>query len=280
LRTDFAWALLGLAVGLGGTARAQNQLEGLDLSDDPKDSRKTEPKPEALDVGPATTTAAPAPEEQVEPEPAGQVGERDVTQEDRVKSVQRKLYMKRGRLELSPAIAINVNDPYYTKWGGELRAAFYPADTLALALRFALLDTERTDDVVTAKANLSSMIYFSAPYWTATADAEWSPLYGKVAIFNSILHFDGYLVAGAGVAYTQTTSDPNPVRSGVKPAFDLGIGLRFVTTDWLAINAGLVNTSYVDTPVGTTKASLQNVMLVHLGVSIFFPLKSTYREAE
>ena len=66
----------------------------------------------------------------------------------------------------------------------------------------------------------------------------------------------------------------------MKPAFDLGIGLRFVTKDWLAVNVGLINTAYVDTPIGTTKSSLQNVMLVHAGLSIFFPLKSTFREAE
>ena len=279
MRTDFAWALLGVAVALGGQARAQNQLEGLDLSDETKEPPKEEPRKEELDLG--STTAAPAAtEEKQEAEAAGPAAERDVTQDDRVKSVQRKLYMKRGRLELSPAIAINVNDPFYTKWGGDFRAAFYPADTLAVALRFSVLDTQRTEDAVTAKKSLNSIMFFSVPHWTATADVEWSPLYGKVAIFNSILHFDGYLVAGAGIAYTQTTNDASSLRAGLKPAFDLGIGLRFVTTDWLAINAGLVNTSYVDTPIGTTKSSLQNVMLVHVGASIFIPFKSTYREAE
>lgn len=165
--------------------------------------------------------------------------------------------------------------------GGALRAAFYPADTLAISARFTLLDTVPTDDVRIAMRNLNSIIFFSEPRWSAMADAEWSPLYGKVAIFNSILHFDGYLVAGAGVMFTQTSAnvlDPN--RAGLKPAFDLGLGLRFVTTDWLAVNVGLINTNYVDVPVGTSKASLQNVMLVHAGVSVFFPFKSTFREAE
>jgi outer membrane beta-barrel protein len=274
LRKYLVAASVTLVFALAGQAYGQNQLEGLDLSEDKKEEpAKEEPRREEPELG--------AEKAEGSKKGIGPAVERDVTQDDRVKSVQRKLYMKRGRFELAPAIAINVNDAYYTKWGGALRAAFYPADTLAISVRFTLLDTVRTDDVRTAKRNLSSTIFYSVPYWTAMADVEWSPLYGKVAIFNSILHFDGYLAAGAGVAYTETSADTlDPSRSGVKPAFDLGIGLRFVTTDWLAVNVGLINTAYVDTPIGTTKSSLQNVMLVHAGVSIFIPFKSTFREAE
>lgn len=283
MRKYLAAASLTLVFAVGGRAYAQNQLEGLDLSEDQKEEPpKSEPKKDELDL---TAEKAPPPEpdttETSDSNDQGPAVERDVTQDDRVKSVQRKLYMKRGRFELEPQVGININDAYYTKWGGALRAAFYPADTLAISARFALFDTIPTDDVRTAKRNLQSHIFFSVPYWAAMADLEWSPLYGKVAIFNSILHFDGYLAAGAGVVFAETSTDTtDPSRAGVKPAFDLGIGLRFVTTDWLAINVGLVNTSYVDTPTGTTKSSLQNVMLVHLGVSIFFPFKSTFREAE
>jgi outer membrane beta-barrel protein len=294
LRKHLAAALLAMAVGTPGWAGAQEQPDGLDLSDDTKEQHgKSKPKGDELDLTQenAASQSAPVAEEPVA-EPAssesteakkeqGPAVERDVTQEDRVKSVQRKLYMKRSRFELAPAILINVNDAYYTKWGGSLRAAFYPADTLAISARFTLFDTVATDDVATAKRNLMSTIYYSVPYWTAMADVEWSPLYGKVAIFNSIIHLDGYLAAGAGVAFTQTAANSaDPIRSGVKPAFDLGIGLRFVTKDWLAVNFGLINTSYVDTPIGTTKSALQNMMLIYLGVSIFFPFKSTFREAE
>ncbi len=269
--------------------RSWAQFEGLDLSDDAKkddqkkaDSKK-KPATDDLDLSApstkATNKAAPAAKSATKKDD-GPTVERDVTQEDRVKSVQRKLYLKRGRFELAPAFSVNVNDAYYTKIGGQLRAAFYPADTLALAVRFGLIQTLPTDDVRTAKRNLSSRIFSSVPIWDAMADLEWSPLYGKVAIFNSILHFDGYVVGGGGVVFTETTTANDDTRNKVKPGFDLGIGLRFVTTDWLAVNVSLVNTSYVDTPTGTNKAALQNMMMINLGVSIFFPLKSTFREAE
>jgi outer membrane beta-barrel protein len=275
------------ALGAGG-AWAQSQFEGLDLTEPPKKEepkkepgKKDPPKktPDELDF--SNTAPPPIAERPAAPVgPTSQALERDVTQDDRVKSVQRKLYLKRGRFELAPAFVVNVNDAYYTKIGFSVRGAFYPADTLAISVRFTLLETLPTDDVRTAKRNLSSRIFYSVPSWTLMGNAEWSPLYGKVAIFNSILHFDGYLLGGAGVVFTETSASTTVGQGGPKPGFDLGIGLRFVTKDWLAVNLGLINTAYVDIPTGTTKASLQNVMLLTVGVSLFFPFKSTYREAE
>jgi outer membrane beta-barrel protein len=277
---NLALALLVVVLAGGGRAFAQTNFGELDLSADPK---KDEPKKdEGLDLtAPTPSRAAAAPAKAADQKAGNAVAvERDITQEDRVKSVQRKLYMKRGRFELAPYFAINVNDPFYTKLGGAIRAAFYPHDTLAISARFTLLNTLPTEDVRTAKRNFNSRIFYSVPFWTAVADVEWSPLYGKVAIFNSILHFDGYLVGGAGIVFTETTPADDALRSGVKPAFDLGLGFRFVTKDWLAVNVALINTAYVDVPTGSAKGSTQNVMLIHAGVSLFFPFKSTYREAE
>lgn len=274
---------------LASGGRAYAQFDGIDLTEDPKkDAKKPDEAKKSTTSEPSSTTGsntADGDRKPVEKAEDGPIVERDVTQDDRVKSVQRKLYLKRGRFELAPYFAINVNDAYYTKFGGAIRAAFYPADTLAISARFSLFQTLPTDDVRTARRNLSSRIFFSVPIWTAMGDVEWSPLYGKVAIFNTILHFDGYLLAGGGVVYTETTTAtvngvPDPARSGVKPAFDLGIGLRFVTTDWLSVNVSLIDTAYIDVPKGSVKASMQNMLLVHAGVSIFFPFKSTYREAE
>ena len=283
-------ALASLVLLAGGShALAQTDFSGLDLTEDAK---KDEPKKdEGLDLTapatppPSTTTPKPAAAKPADKKALdGPAVERDITQEDRVKSVQRKLYMKRGRFELAPYFAVNVNDPFYTKLGGAIRAAYYPHDTLAISARFTLLSTTPTEDVRTAKRNFNSRIFFSVPYWTAMLDVEWSPIYGKVAIFNSILHFDGYLLGGGGIVYTETSgvSDPSSaaIRGGLKPAFDLGLGFRFITKDWLAVNVALINTTYVDVPTGSAKGAMQNVMLVHAGVSIFFPFKSTFREAE
>jgi outer membrane beta-barrel protein len=108
-------------------------------------------------------------------------------------------------------------------------------------------------------------------------DVEWSPLYGKVAFLNSILHFDAYLLGGMGVVNTEMSKVDN---RGPSLAADLGLGIRFVARDFLAVNVALINTSYVDQPLNTSKGATQNIMTLNAGISIFFPLKSTGREAE
>lgn len=210
--------------------------------------------------------------------------ERDITQDDRVKSVQRKVYLKRGRFELTPMFQVSVNDPYYFKLGGSLRLGYYLADTLAISVRGSLYSVQADDSARVARRIFASQLYYSVPQWSAMADVEWSPVYGKVAFMNDILHFDAYLLGGLGVVNTKTSSTivdtVTNARRGPSPGADIGIGARFVARDFLAVNIALINTTYVDQPIGTTKGAIQNLMTLNAGVSIFLPFTSTGREAE
>ena len=256
-------------------AAALAQDFGLDLTDDsPPPPAEEPPAPpparSAPEEKPETAPRAPIP---AKPAPAG--SELEITQADRVRSIQRKVYLKKGRFELMPHALYSVNDPYYSKTGLGLAANYFLADTLAVGLRGAWMAVLPSDDVRTAKRNFQSRIFYSVPQWAAMADVQWSPVYGKIAVGNSILHFDGYLLAGAGVLSTETSAT-----RGLNVAADLGAGLRFVAKDFLAVNAGVVNTSYVDQPTGTLKAATQNILTLSAGVSVFLPLKSTGRESE
>ena len=253
-----------------GSALAQDEGLGLDLTDEPKkEPKKEEPKKET--PPPSTTTSEPPKAQQN----TGPAVERDITQDDRVKSVQKKLYLKRLRFELAPYFMITLNDPYYNKLGGALRAAFYLSDTLALSVRGSIMKVIATEDVRVAKRVFNAIVYRSVPIWSVSGNFEWSPFYGKVAFMNTILHLDGYVTAGAGIMSTETSGT-----TGLKPSFDIGGGLRFVVRDWVAVNGALINTTYVDTPAGTTKGSTNNLLAVYVGLSIFIPFKSTFRESE
>ncbi|HZI08823.1 MAG TPA: outer membrane beta-barrel domain-containing protein [Myxococcus sp.] len=256
-------------------ASAQSQDMGLDLTEETQATPSQEEAPTAPPAEEATPAVASTAEEALEPELLMPLT--DITQEDRVKSVQRKVYLKKGRFELTPLISISVNDPFYSKVGASLRGAWYLADTLAVAARASLIQVVPSDDVRTAKRTFNSKIYNSVPQWSAMGDVEWSPLYGKVAFLNSILHFDGYLLAGAGVVRTETSSLPG---RGLNPAADLGLGMRFVAKDFVAVNVALINTSYVDQPLGSSKGAVQNVMTLNAGISLFLPFSSTGRDAE
>jgi outer membrane beta-barrel protein len=267
------------AVLLPSAAIAQEGL-GLDLTEEPRKKEEQKKEREKKEAPPEQTPAAGISERDhpLSTKPGeGLVVERDTTQEDRVKSVQRKVYLKKHRLELAPFVTVSLNDPYYSKVGGALRGAYYLADTLAIAARFSLMEVIPTDDVRAAKRNFQSRIFASVPQWSAMSDIEWSPIYGKVSIFNSILHFDAYVLTGLGAVKTETSSQPG---RGLNVAVDLGIGARFVAKDYLAVNVALVDTAYNDQPTGTTKAAIQNLVMLYAGVSVFLPLKSTGREAE
>jgi outer membrane beta-barrel protein len=271
-------AALVLVVGLlPWRALAQQDL-GLDLTDDSKKEKEQPATPKKEKPADKEPGSGPAEEESKAAAPTvanEEQAEREVILEDRVKSVQKKVYLKKNRFEISPMVGLSVNDPYYSKLTVTGFAAYYLADTLALAARGSWIQVVKTDDVRTAQHAFSSEIYHSDPQWSVTGDLLWSPIYGKATIFNSILHFDAYLLGGMGAVDTLTSSLEGP-----HVAFDLGVGLKFVAKDYLAVNAALINTTYVDTPSGTSQGITQNLMTLNIGVSLFIPFKSTGRESE
>jgi outer membrane beta-barrel protein len=273
--------LLVLLALIAGSAWAQNELEGLDLSDNPKKEEKkpeekpaSKPPPSSTGDKSSSSSAAASKKPAADTENLGAV-ERDITQEDRVKSVQKKLYVKRRRVELAPYFTFQLNDAYYFRLGAAVRLAFYLSDTLALSIRGTYLTTIPTEDVRVAKRVFDSRVFFARPFGTVMADLEWSPFYGKVAFSNSILQLDGFLCLGAGGVYSETSAT-----QGIHPGFDIGGGLRFVVRDWVAVNAALINTTYVEAPAGTTNNITQNLMMLHVGLSIFIPFRSTFQEAQ
>jgi outer membrane beta-barrel protein len=264
-------------------ALAQEGL-GLDLSQEAQ-TPPQETAPAAPQAAPPSTVTEPGASRQEAPSGEPLDAEREVTLDDRVKSVQRKVYLKRHRFELAPFFAFSVNDPYFTKVGASLRGGYYLADTLALAARVSAWRTLKHEDARTAKFAFQSQVFASRPVWSALADVEWSPLYGKVAFLNDILHFDAYLLGGAGVVTTEasaarvTVNGQETVR-GPSPAVDLGVGARFVARDFIAVNVALINTTFVDQPTGISKAATQNLMTLNVGISVFFPFTSTGRDSE
>jgi outer membrane beta-barrel protein len=256
---------------------------------EPKSEKPPEPTTEGLGLDLTEEAKKPAPPTVALPTVKSDtpvLDEQSLVEDDRVKSIQRKVFIKTHRFELLPTIFVSVNDPYYSKWGGSLRGSFFLSDTLAVAVHASIFDLLPTDDVRTAKANFQSRIFFSVPKWSVLGAVEWSPIYGKATIFNTIIHFDGFIIGGLGALWSDTSSTPldsknpsGPTR-GPNIAAEFGIGFRFMTTDWLSVNLALIDTSYVDQPAGTNKGAIQNILALNAGVSLFFPFRSTGRESE
>jgi outer membrane beta-barrel protein len=68
---------------------------------------------------------------------------------------------------------------------------------------------------------------YSEVEWVVGSDLVWTPLYGKTTFMNmALLYLELYVVAGgSGVK----------IQSGVQPAVDVGMGLRFFATERVSL---------------------------------------------
>jgi outer membrane beta-barrel protein len=239
-----------LALGQG------QETPGIDLSDPARGGRDRR-------AAPAAAEAPIAP------------GEADVALGDRVKAVQRKGFLKRGRFELGLALPATVNDAFYEKIGVGGKLAYNFEDSFALALRGTYYWPIRTGAVREGKVAFQSQLLTSQVYGQAMLDGIWSPVYGKIAwLGSSIIHFDMYLLAGFGAVWSATSVAPRS--EGPHIAADFGGGIRFYPKSWLAFDAGLVGTFYPDQPNTSVPGTLQKIIAAQIGVTVFFPFTFQY----
>ncbi len=296
MRRLLAIACLASAVPLW--ARAQD-VPGLDLSGDsaPKEP-ETKPDDEELapidlskPAAPAQKAAPPAAAKEERP-PERPFSEKDVALGDKVKAVQRKGFMRRGRVEVTPMFAATANDAYYQKIGGGLRVGYNLQDSFELAFRWEEYWQLRTDNVREGKIAFQSQLLNSALDDQAMLEGIWSPVYGKAALLGkSIVHFDLFLAGGFG--FVRTASNDAPLNRGVLVlsgdlpllgqvtyrahlATEVGAGVRFYPRDWMAIEAGLLATIYPDQTVESLPATTQRVFVANVGVSFFWPFSFDY----
>jgi outer membrane beta-barrel protein len=275
MRSQLTIALLLAALPAGGARGAE--VPGLDLSTPPESTeRATGGEIAPLDLSGSTEprAGAAAPQEE-RARPFEPFSERDVALGDRVKAVQRKGFLKRGRLELAPVFAATVNDAFYQKFGYGLRLAYNLHDSFAIAVRGTRYGKYRTDNVREGKIAFQSQLLTSEIEQQVMLGGVWSPIYGKAAFRQaSIVHFDLYLSAGFGAVWSATSGPPLDL--GPHLATDFGGGVRFYPREWLAFDVGLLATLYPDQPIPLLPATVQKVFVANIGVSFFYPFNFEY----
>jgi outer membrane beta-barrel protein len=282
----FLFAIASLAAAL--PVLAAQEVPGLDLSQPP-------PKPknggDATELPPIDLSKPPPkapPEEKVAPPAVPHFSEKDVALGDKVKAVQRKGFLKRGRFDVTPVFAFTVNDAFYQKYGTGLRLAYNIHDSFALALRGITFrrpelsiptswkpEPFRTDNARSGKIAFGGQLLSSQIYDQLMLDGYWSPIYGKVSVREKqIIHFDVFLAAGFGLVWSATTEPPRNEPPHL--ATDLGGGVRFYPKDWMSLEVGLMATLYPDRPIDSLPATIQKVFVANVGVSFFFPMSFDY----
>ncbi len=276
MRTNF---LLTLLLAAAPALSLAQEMPGLDLTQPPPEAQAPPAEPTRTE----RDTPPPRREDQARPrdkdkerEKAGlPFSETDVALGDKVKAVQRKGFMKRGRFELAPMFATTVNDAFYQKFGGGLRLAYSVQDSLAIAVRGNYFTPYRTDNARIGKLATQSQLLSSQLYGQAMIDGVWSPVYGKASFLSkNIVHFDLYLAAGFGLVWSATSLAPR--NEGPHLAADIGGGVRFYPKEWLAFDLGMMATLYPDQPVQSVPGTVQKVFVANVGFSFFFPTTFEY----
>ncbi len=278
-----------LLAALPAVALAQADAPGLDLSAPPAE-KAPEQKPESEELPPLDLAKPPEPPEQAEPprapapaatsekreaRPTQVFSEKDVALGDKVKAVQRKGFLKRGRFEIAPMLAVTANDAFYQKFGGALRLAYNLQDSFAVALRGTYYAQLRTDNVREGKMAFQSQLLNSELYRQVMLDGIWSPIYGKAAFLSkSIVHFDLFLTGGFGLVWTATSYEP--LEQGPHLAAEVGGGVRFYPREWMAFELGMLATFYPDQTAQSLPATVRRVTVANVGVSFFYPFSFDY----
>ena len=187
---------------------------------------------------------------------------------DRIKSVQRKVFLKRRRFEIYPHFGIDLNDAFYAHLvlGGSV--GYHVVDSLSFEGRFGyVLDSIEQEPIRFVRQSAGGLPERPPRFELhGELDAIWAPLYGKISLFGEgILHFDTYIAVGGGVFKTD---------EGVAPAANFAIGQRYFITDWLVARIELRDYIFPDTR--DNESDIQNLLLVNLSISTFLPTSFDY----
>ncbi|MCB9649680.1 MAG: outer membrane beta-barrel domain-containing protein [Deltaproteobacteria bacterium] len=187
---------------------------------------------------------------------------------DRIKSVQHKVFLKRKRFEVFPAFGLDLNDPFFQHFTLGVAGGFHLADSMSLELHGSwVMGSVKQDAIKFVRQETDSLID-NPPQFKANADINftWAPFYGKISLLGEgILHFDTYLSVGPGIFATD---------AGVNPAMNVGLGQRYFINEWLVARVELRDYLFIDTRDG--QSDLQNLLMLSVGVSFFFPMSFQY----
>ena len=196
----------------------------------------------------------------------------NLTLQDRIKAVSRKVFLKANRFELFPSIGVTTNDPFYRTWSIDGRAAWHINDALAIEIGGAYVPPffiEKLPAVDLLREQAQLINADAKLLGRADAGITFSPVYGKVAILSdAIIHFDAFAVAGGGAVF-----DTN--QEFAHPSMDIGAGVRVFLLRWLVVRADMRDYVYPQDRYGIS--TLQNLLTFNLGVGFYLPPDFDYQ---
>lgn len=201
-----------------------------------------------------------------------------------IKTIQRKNFLKLGRLEFSPHAATVVNDPFLNRYIVGAGLGYHLTEVFAIEASFDFAPdlgdgdwkplTHQLVEENSVSPDISKLTLFGALTF------QYSPIYGKVAVVgNKIILFDIYGAFGMGATRTrddlealQATEDPRAqaTENQVHPTTNLGGGLRIIFGENIAARLEGRSLIYIET-VNATTLEMKNNFIVQASAAFFFP---------
>jgi outer membrane beta-barrel protein len=188
---------------------------------------------------------------------------------ERIWVLQRRPFLKSRRFEMTPLLGYNINDPLVTlvTLGGDTN--FYLNEEMAVGIRGSYTLNTETDSFDQIVENYGVFPKISRPLWTASANFQYTPIYGKFSLFKTWV-FPWELYTRAGVGWLQTFIDGHVFITA-------GGGQRFFLNRWLTFNIDFDYQIFQETFGPQEKILLSNLVF-GVGMGIYFPLDFEYRE--
>ncbi len=194
----------------------------------------------------------------------------DLSQEDRIRAVSRKTFLKRERFEVLPFGGVSTNDAFYRRWMVGGRASYHLVDSLSIEIGGAWnAVTESLEPVRRLRLEQSAISDDAVLFGLADIGVTFAPIYGKVSVMKEwIVHFDAYVTGGVGAAFD---SNATPIH----PAMNIGVGARLFLLPWLVVRGELRD--YIYPQERSNVSTVQNMLMFNLGVGFYFPFDYKYR---
>jgi len=188
--------------------------------------------------------------------------------------INKKYLPKTGRFELSAQVMVGLNNAFFSNLGAKVNFDYYFNENWGIELSYYnLIDSER--DIT---KNLSSerdieTRSFVLPQSYYGAALKWSPIYGKMALFEKrIVSFDWFFTVGGGLTETVIQEEPTLhlgfgqfLALSKNWAFRWGIDWNLYEATILRKRDGALTTSLEET------TTFHNDLFLSIGVSFFFP---------
>jgi outer membrane beta-barrel protein len=251
----------------------------------------------ALNTAPSDTLLAQDldSELQEESEAIAAKSEQQRTLADRVASVSHHRFLKKGRFELSPHLALSTNDAFFRRWMAGARVAYHLTESVALdfggditALSQSLQSVRSPNQDVLEKGDSGRNLCPTAlsgdggiadthcPHAFFDLSVNYAPIYGKLSLASEwVLHFDTYFTGGIGALFEV---NQDAVRQslfgspgfGVNVGAVIGVGTRVILNRWFALRVDY--RSLLAPAKSLAGLQMTSFSVLTLGGSFFFPL--------